>query len=58
MGFKRPEVRIFSPRPETDVMMHDVCFAIQKNGGVLENEVEDGGKVVQRYWIDVRRPED
>lgn len=28
---------------------------IQKNGGVLENEVEDGGRWVQRYWIE--RPE-
>lgn len=24
---------------------------IQKNGGVLENEVEDGDHVMQRYWI-------
>lgn len=24
---------------------------ILKNGGVLENEVEAGGKIVQRYWI-------
>ena len=24
---------------------------IQKNGGVLENEVEDGGHIMQRYWI-------
>lgn len=24
---------------------------IQKNGGVLENEVDDGMEVVQRYWI-------
>ncbi len=24
---------------------------IQKNGGVLENEIEDQGKIVQRYWI-------
>lgn len=31
---------------------------IQKNGGVLENEVEDGGKIVQRYWIDLRGPAD
>ena len=38
-------------------MIHDVCFAIQKNGGALENEVEDGGRVVRRYWIDLRRPE-
>ena len=28
---------------------------IQKNGGVLENEVyEDNGKPVQRYWIDIK----
>lgn len=26
--------------------------AIVKNGGVLENEVEEDGHVVQRYWID------
>jgi predicted acetyltransferase len=24
---------------------------IQKNGGVLENEVGDGKEIVQRYWI-------
>lgn len=24
---------------------------IQKNGGVLENEIADGGKTIQRYWI-------
>ncbi|HPJ02108.1 MAG TPA: GNAT family N-acetyltransferase [Candidatus Limiplasma sp.] len=24
---------------------------IQKNGGVLENEVQDGDHVMQRYWI-------
>jgi predicted acetyltransferase len=26
---------------------------IQKNGGVLENEVGEGKEVVQRYWIDI-----
>ena len=26
---------------------------IVKNGGVLENEVEDDGKLVQRYWIEL-----
>jgi predicted acetyltransferase len=26
---------------------------IQKNGGVLENEVERDGEVMQRYWIDI-----
>ena len=26
---------------------------IQKNGGVLENEVEKDGEVMQRYWIDI-----
>ena len=31
---------------------------IQKNGGALENEVEDGGRVVRRYWIDLRGPVD
>lgn len=25
---------------------------IQKNGGILENEVSDGGEIVQRYWIE------
>lgn len=25
---------------------------IQKNGGVLENEISEGGKIVQRYWIE------
>lgn len=25
---------------------------IQKNGGVLENEVDNDGEIVQRYWID------
>jgi len=24
---------------------------IQKNGGVLENEIAEGGKTVQRYWV-------
>jgi predicted acetyltransferase len=27
---------------------------IQKNGGVLENEVEKDGEVMQRYWIDIK----
>lgn len=27
--------------------------AIVKNGGVLENEVEDDGDIVQRYWITI-----
>lgn len=27
---------------------------IQKNGGVLENEVEIDGETFQRYWIDIR----
>lgn len=26
---------------------------IQKNGGVLENEVEKDGELMQRYWIDI-----
>lgn len=26
---------------------------IQKNGGVLENEIQDCGKVIQRYWITI-----
>ncbi len=26
---------------------------IQKNGGVLENEVEENGRIIQRYWIDL-----
>ena len=26
---------------------------IQKNGGVLENEIEVGGVIEQRYWIEV-----
>lgn len=25
---------------------------ILKNGGFLENEISDGGVLVQRYWID------
>lgn len=25
--------------------------SIMKNGGVLENEIEDDGEIVQRYWI-------
>lgn len=28
---------------------------IQKNGGVLENEIEDRGELVQRYWINLGR---
>lgn len=27
--------------------------SIQKNGGVLENEVEIDGEVIQRYWIEL-----
>jgi predicted acetyltransferase len=27
---------------------------IQKNGGVLENEVEKDGAIMQRYWIDIK----
>ena len=27
---------------------------IQRNGGVLENEIEDDGCILQRYWIDVK----
>jgi predicted acetyltransferase len=26
---------------------------IQKNGGILENEVIEEGKMIQRYWIDL-----
>jgi predicted acetyltransferase len=26
---------------------------IQKNGGVLENEIEEDGRTVQRYWIEL-----
>ena len=26
---------------------------IQKNGGILENEVEEENKIVQRYWIEL-----
>ena len=29
---------------------------IQKCGGVLENEIAEGGKVVQRYWIALENP--
>lgn len=31
--------------------------SIQKNGGVLENELDDGGTVIQRYWIDLNSEE-
>lgn len=27
---------------------------IQKNGGILENEVEKDGELMQRYWIDIK----
>lgn len=27
--------------------------SIQNNGGILENEVEVGGVVEQRYWIEL-----
>lgn len=27
---------------------------IQKNGGVLENEVPDEGRITKRYWIEVK----
>jgi len=26
---------------------------IQKNGGILENEIEENGEIIQRYWIDI-----
>ena len=29
--------------------------SIQKNGGVLENEVDDEGEILQRYWIDLSK---
>lgn len=28
--------------------------SITNNGGVLENEVEEDGEIVQRYWIDLK----
>lgn len=28
--------------------------SIQKNGGVLENELVEEGKIMQRYWIDIK----
>ena len=28
---------------------------IQKNGGVLENEVKDKGEIIQRYWINIEK---
>ncbi len=28
---------------------------IIKNGGILENEVEDDGKIIQRYWITLKK---
>lgn len=28
--------------------------SIQRNGGVLENEVEENGNIVQRYWIELQ----
>ena len=28
--------------------------SIQRNGGVLENEVEEDGNIVQRYWIELQ----
>lgn len=28
---------------------------IQKNGGVLENEVPEEGRITQRYWIDLTK---
>lgn len=27
---------------------------IQKNGGILENEIEEDGQLMQRYWIDIK----
>ena len=29
--------------------------SIIRNGGVLENELEDNGRVMQRYWIDLKK---
>ncbi len=26
--------------------------SIQRNGGVHENEIEEDGEIVQRYWIE------
>lgn len=28
--------------------------SIQRNGGVLENEVEEDGNIMQRYWIELQ----
>lgn len=28
--------------------------SIQRNGGLLENEIEDDGEIVQRYWIELK----
>lgn len=28
--------------------------SIQYNGGLLENEIEEDGEIVQRYWIELR----
>lgn len=28
--------------------------SIVKNGGILENEVLEGGKPLQRYWVDLK----
>lgn len=28
--------------------------SIVKNGGMLENEVLEDGKILQRYWIDLK----
>ena len=40
---------------QTNSMLKDnVASAktIVKNGGILENEISDGGVLVQQYWID------
>ena len=29
--------------------------SIMNNGGILENEVEDNGKITQRYWISLKK---
>lgn len=28
--------------------------SIERNGGLLENQIEDDGEIVQRYWIELR----
>ena len=60
MSCCRITVAISSTEDDSESMVGILCSrniasarSIQKNGGVLENELDDGGTMIQRYWIDL-----